>query len=132
MDPVIDMLIRIKNAQAVKKEQVSIPFSKMKLAIAKVLKDSEFIQEFERKSRKVKNSEHENIVVTMRYNEKDGGISGIKVISKPSRRLYIKAKDIKLVRSGYGIAILSTPKGIMSSIEARKNKLGGEIICEIW
>jgi len=68
----------------------------------------------------------------MRYNEKDGGISGIKVISKPSRRLYIKAKDIKLVRSGYGIAILSTPKGIMSSIEARKNKLGGEIICEIW
>lgn len=132
MDPVIDMLIRIKNAQAVKKEQVLVPFSRTKLAIAKVLKDSEFIQEFERKSRKLKNSEHEVIIITLRYNEKDAGIDGIKVISRPSRRMYMKAKDIKLVRSGYGIGIISTSRGIMSSIEARKNKLGGEIICEIW
>ncbi len=132
MDPVIDMLIRIKNAQAVKKEQVSIPFSRTKLAIVKVLKDSGFIQEFERKSRKLKNSEHEAIIITLRYNEKDAGIDGIKIISRPSRRMYMKAKDIKLVRSGYGIGIISTSRGIMSSIEARRNKLGGEIICEIW
>ena len=132
MDPVIDMLIRIKNAQAVKKEQVSFPYSRMKLAIAKVLKDSEFIQDYEKKSKKTKNTEHDNIVVTLKYNEKDAGINDIKVVSRPSRRMYMKAKDIKLVRSGYGIGIISTPKGIMSSIEARKSKLGGEIICEIW
>jgi len=97
-----------------------------------VLKDSEFIQDYEKKSKKIKNTERDNIIVTLKYNEKDAAINDIKVVSRPSRRMYMKAKDIKLVRSGYGIGIISTPKGIMSSIEARKSKLGGEIICEIW
>ncbi|HAU07385.1 MAG: 30S ribosomal protein S8 [Candidatus Yanofskybacteria bacterium GW2011_GWF1_44_227] len=131
-DPISDMLIVIKNAQAVKKEQVVIPFSRMKLAIAKVLKDSEFITDYEKKAKKIKNSEHDFLYITLKYEDNHGAISDIKLVSKPSRRMYLGAKEIRPVRSGYGIGILSTSKGVMSSIEARKSGLGGEIICEIW
>ena len=129
---VIDMLIRIKNAQAVRGEQVVMPFSRVKFKIANILKESGYISEIEKKSRKEKKAEHEYLQLTLRYQNNQGALGGIKIISRPSRRMYVKAKDIKPVRSGYGLAIVSTSKGIMSSKEAKRLGLGGEIICEVW
>ncbi len=133
-DPISDMLIRIKNAQMVSHDQVLMPFSKMKLAMAGVLKSSGFISEVERKKKAVgnKKTEHEYLLLTLRYRDSEGALNGVKIISKPSRRMYIKAEDIRPVRSGHGIAIISTSKGIMSSKDAWKQKLGGELLCEVW
>ncbi|OGM98409.1 MAG: 30S ribosomal protein S8 [Candidatus Yanofskybacteria bacterium RIFCSPLOWO2_01_FULL_41_34] len=130
--PISDMLIRIKNAQAVKGEQVTMPFSKVKFKIANILKEAGYVSEVERKNKKAKKAEHEYLQLTLKYRDDQGVLSGVKIVSHPSRRMYIKAKDIKLVRSGYGLAIISTPKGVMNSKEAKKSGLGGEIICEVW
>ncbi|KKR02357.1 MAG: 30S ribosomal protein S8 [Candidatus Yanofskybacteria bacterium GW2011_GWA1_39_13] len=132
MDPIADMLIRIKNAQAVRGEQVVMPFSKVKFKIANILKEAGYISEVERKNKKAKKVEHEYLQLTLKYQDNQGALSGVKIISRPSRRMYIKAKEIKPVRSGYGIAIISTSKGIVNSREAKKLDLGGEIICEVW
>ncbi|MBI2062375.1 MAG: 30S ribosomal protein S8 [Candidatus Yanofskybacteria bacterium] len=137
MDPIADMLIRIKNAQAVKGEQIVMPFSKVKFKIAGILKEAGYISEVERKKKparpgKGEKFEHEYLQLTLKYQDDQGALSGVKIISRPSRRMYIKSKDIKSVRSGHGLAIVSTSKGIMSSNEARKLGLGGEIICEVW
>jgi len=132
MYPIADMLTTIMNAQAVNKESVVLPFSKMKLDITNTMKVGGYLAGVERKKRKTKKSEHESISITLKYNEHGPAISGVKLISRPSRRMYIKASQIKPVRSGYGMAIISTPKGVMSSKEARKQKLGGEILFEIW
>ncbi len=133
-DPISDMLIRIKNAQMVSHDQVLMPFSKMKFAIANVLKSSGFISEVERKKKASgkKKTEHEYLLLTLKYDEGMGAVQDVKIISKPSRRMYIKASEIRPVRSGHGIAVISTPKGIMSSKDAWKQKLGGEILCEVW
>ena len=135
--PIGDMLIRIKNAQAVKHEQVLIPFSKIKLAIAQILQSSGYIGSVERikkPSRPGTNikTEHEFLSLGLKYEDNQGALSGIKIISRPSRHMYISAKDIKPVRSGHGIAVISTPKGIMSSKDARKQNVGGEVLFEIW
>jgi len=131
--PISDMLIRIKNAQAVGKEQVSVPFSSMKLKIAEIFKNGGFIKDFEKRKKKDKKTELDYLWITLKYSEdKTPGISGFKIISRPSRHMYLGAKDIKPVRSGYGIAVISTSKGVMSSKEARKQNLGGEILFEIW
>ncbi len=130
--PISDILIRIKNAQAVKSEQVMVPFSKVKFKIASILKEAGYISEVERKNKKSKKSEHEYLQLALKYRDNQGALSGIKIISRPSRRMYTKAKDIKSVRSGYGLAIISTSKGIMSSKEAKRLGLGGELIAEIW
>lgn len=132
MDQIADMLIRIKNAQAVRGEQVVMPFSKVKFKIANILKEAGYISEVERKNKKVKKSEHEYLQLMLKYQDNQGALSGVKIISRPSRRMYLKAKDIKSVRSGHGLAIISTSKGIMNSKEAKKAGLGGEIICEVW
>lgn len=127
------MLITIKNAQAVGKEQVSVPSSRIKLQIAAILKENGFVSEVERKKKKnKKGTEHEYIDITLKYEEDYPGISGVNIVSKPSRHMYVKASEIKSVRSGYGIGVISTSKGLMSSKEARKNNLGGELMFEIW
>ena len=126
------MLIQIKNAQAVGHEQVALPFSKVKFRIAEILKSAGYLADVERKNKKGKKVEHEYLHLTLKYQDNQGAINGIKIVSRPSRRMYIKADDIKLVRSGYGIAVISTSKGIMNSKEARKNNLGGEILFEIY
>ena len=131
-NPLIDMLIRMKNAQLAKHEHVLVPMSHTKFRIAEILKESGFLVNIEKKKKKARKSEHEYILMQLKYKDGDAGISGIKVISKPSRKIYISAKDIKPVRSGYGISILSTPKGIMNSKEAKKQNLGGELLFEIW
>ena len=134
-DPISDLLIRVKNAQAVSHEQVLVPFSKMKFAIANVLKADGYLSEVERKKKSSplgKKTEHEYLLLTLRYQDGEGVIQNVKIISKPSRRMYIKAEDIRPVRSGYGLAIVSTSQGVMNSRDAKKQKLGGELICEIW
>jgi len=132
MYPIADMLTTIMNAQAVNKESVTLPFSKMKFDIANVLKTSGYLSGVERKKRKTKKFEQEFIFATLKYDDEEPAISGIKLISRPSRRMYVKVSQIKPVRSGHGMSVVSTPKGVMSSKEARKQKLGGEILFEIW
>ncbi len=127
-DPISDMLNRIRNAQAVLKETVNIPFSNLKYEIAKILKKEGFVEKVEKKGRKTKRM----IEITLKYENKTSVISGLARISKPGQRVYFKAKKIKRVKEGYGIAIISTSKGLMVDKEARKEKLGGEVICKIW
>ena len=131
-DPISDMLIRIKNAQAVRHEEVSMPFSKMKFAIATILKDAGYVADIERTKKKIKKTEHEFLSLKLKYDGGLGALTGMKMISLPSRRMYIKSSEIRAVRSGHGMAVISTPKGIMTSREARKQRLGGEIIFEVW
>jgi small subunit ribosomal protein S8 len=127
------MFNRIRNAQAVLKETVDIPFSKLKYEIAQILEKDGFIEKVEKP--KGKNSHHskkKDFKISLKYQDKKPAISGIKRISKLGQRIYIKAKDLKPVRDSYGIAIVSTSKGLMTGKEAKKQKLGGEVIAEIW
>ena len=118
-----------------------MPFSKVKLRIANILKEAGYLSEVERKHKSSiksgsvsngKKTEHEYLQLTLKYQDDQGVLNGVKIISRPSRRMYVKVKDIKSVHSGYGLAIVSTSKGIMSSKEAKKLGLGGEMICEVW
>ncbi len=128
VDPITDMLNRIRNAQAVLKTQVSLPFSNLKYEIAKILEKEAFIKRVEKKGKKNKKT----IEIILKYDDKTPAISGLKRISKPGQRIYFPAKKIKKVKGGYGIAIISTPRGLMTDKEAKKQRLGGEIICEVW
>jgi len=132
MYPIANMLTQIMNAQAVNKESVIFPFSKMKFDIANVLQASGYVVGVEKKKRKAKKSEQEFISIVLKYDEHGPAINGVKLVSRPSRRMYIKASQIKPVRSGYGISVISTPKGILNHKEAKKQKLGGEILFEVW
>ena len=128
MDPIADMLTSIRNAQAVLKETVKIPFSKFKFELAKVLKRSGFVKKVEKKGRGIKRV----IEIELKYEDKLPVISGLKKISKPGQRIYAGSKEIKPVRSGYGISIISTSKGLMTDKEVRKQNIGGEVICKVW
>jgi small subunit ribosomal protein S8 len=127
-DPVCDMLNRIRNAQAVLRETVEVPFSNLKYEVAKILEKKGFIAKVEKKGRKMKRI----IEIALKYDTNQPVISGLRRVSRPGQRIYKKTKEIKLVKGGYGVAVISTPKGLMTDREARKKKLGGEIICEIW
>lgn len=129
-DPIADLLIRIKNAGLSRKPSVSMPFSKMKLAIAEVLGAKGFLGEVVTKG---KTPATKRLEVEVLYEE--GGrprVSDVNRISKPSRRLYEKSKNIKSYRRGVGLAVLSTPKGIMADADARKANVGGELLFTIW
>ena len=135
MDPIADMLTSIRNAQAARKETVSVPYSKVKMEIAKVLAKEKFIKEVDRKGKKVKKT----IDIVLKYNDSNlpGGtglpaITSLKRVSKPSRRIYSPSSKIKKIRQGFGFQILSTPRGILSGQEARREKIGGEVICEVY
>lgn len=127
MYPVADTLVKIKNAQAVKKKTVSFPFSNFRYDLCKILKDEGFVEEVKGRERYKK-----RIVIRLKYKEDEPKIHDIKIISKPGRRIYLKKKKLYLPKKGYGILIVSTPKGLMTSREAKKMNLGGEVICEIW
>ena len=138
-DPISDILNRIRNAQSVGKEIVEVPFSNLKYEIAKILVKYGFIEKVEKKGRKTK----KNIEITLKYlprsedsllrgKDKIPAISGLKRISKPGQRIYLSYQKIKRVKGDFGIAIISTSKGLMANKEAKKQKLGGEVICEIW
>ncbi len=127
-DPIANMLTQIRNAQAVGTPEVEIPFSNLKYEIAKILAKKGFIEKLEKRGKKSKKS----IKITLKYQDGMPAISGLKRISKPGQRIYLNYRKIKRVKGGYGIAIISTSKGLMTDQEARKQKLGGEILCEIW
>ncbi len=128
-DPVADLINRLTNAGAVKHASISVPFSNFKLAIAEKLKDTGFVAGIEKKGKKVKKT----LDVLLKYDEAGNPvINGVKRISKPGRRLYKSAHEITRVRYGHGSLFLSTPKGIKTDKEARKEKIGGEALFEIW
>nr|AKQ01669.1 30S ribosomal protein S8, small subunit ribosomal protein S8 [uncultured Microgenomates bacterium Rifle_16ft_4_minimus_22956] len=127
-DPVSDFLIRVKNAYMARKTRVEIPHSKYKQALANVLSRYGFLGKIEVKNAKV----GKNLLIDLLYQDKKPKITDIKIISKPGRRSYTGYKEIPRVYSGLGIALLSTPEGVISDKEARKKKLGGELICKIW
>lgn len=129
MDTIGNMLTSIRNAQAVGKQTVSIPYSKIKMEIAKVLAKEKFIKEADHKGKKIKKT----IDIVLAYdNSGSPVITSIKRVSKPSRRVYSPSSKIKKVRQGFGFQILSTPRGIITGKEAIKEKVGGEIICEVY
>ena len=128
-DSIGDFIIRIKNAGCVHKESISVPFSKMKLAVAELLSSKGYLGEVTKKSKG--NAKYLEAVLLY---TKDGEpvVSDVKRMSKPSRRLYEGSKNIKAFRKGFGMSVLSTPKGIMADVDAKKNNLGGEVLFNIW
>jgi small subunit ribosomal protein S8 len=127
-DPITDMLNQIRNAEAVAKTDIAIPFSKLKNEIANLLAKEEFVGEV----KKVAKGKNKILKITLRYDAGVPAIEGAKRVSKPGQRIYTKANEIKKVRGGFGVSIISTPKGLMSGYEARKAKLGGEVLLEVW
>ena len=128
-DPFADMLTRIRNANQNRAKTVSMPSSKMKEEIAKILKDEGFVEEFSIEENDVQNT----LTLTLKYGQKkERVITGLKRVSKPGLRVYSKAEDLPKVLNGLGIAIISTPKGIMTDKKARKENVGGEVIAYAW
>ncbi len=128
-DVIGDFIVRLKNGGAVGKPTVSVPFSAFKAAIADKLKDAGYIKAVEKRGKKVKKT----LEITLKYNEEGKhAITDVKRVSKPGRRMYASVLDIHPVRYGHGALILSTPKGILTDKEARKERVGGEALFEIW
>ena len=128
VDPIADMLTRIRNANQMKYKEVSMPISKVKTEIAKILKEEGFIENY-----KIIDEKHQGkLTLMLKYNKKERIITGLKRISKPGLRVYASAYDMPRVLNGYGIAVVSTSKGIMTDKEARKQNLGGEVLAYIW
>lgn len=126
-DPIADMLTRIRNAQTAKDNQVKMPASKMKMAILKVLMEEGYIESFEM----IEIDNKKNINVILKYFQGKPVIEKIKRISKPGLRVYRRCEGLPVVRAGMGIAIVSTPKGIMTERAARTQRLGGEVLCTV-
>ncbi|MFA5714309.1 MAG: 30S ribosomal protein S8 [Candidatus Paceibacterota bacterium] len=130
MDPIANMISSINNAQAVGKKQIDIyPYSNFKYSILEVLKKEGLIENLDKKGR----LSQRKIIIDLKYDSEGNPlISKIRKISKQGQRIYSTVNEIKPVKSGHGMSIVSTSKGLMTNREARKNKLGGEVICEIW
>ena len=127
-DPIGDMIARIKNAQVRKHKKVELPSSKFKSKIADILKNEGFIKDF-----KVSTVEKKNILsLELKYHSGNPVISNFERVSKPGRRIFSSADSLPKINNGLGIAILSTPKGVMTDIDARKQKVGGEIVCKVF
>ena len=128
-DPIADMLTRIRNAIMARYDSVLVPASKMKLAIARILKAEGFISDYE----VVRGKSHRVIKIHIRYTDKNQPvISGLERASKPGLRLYVQQKEIPRVYGGLGIAILSTSKGVMTGYQAWRQEIGGELLCYVW
>ncbi len=128
-DPIADMLTRIRNACMVRHTTVAMPSSKMKVAIAEILKREGFIRDFQIEE----GQPFDTIQITLKYtNDRRPVITGLKRVSKPGLRIYTGRADIPRVRNGLGLSILSTPKGVMAGHEAWQEHVGGEVLCYIW
>jgi small subunit ribosomal protein S8 len=128
-DPIADMLTRIRNAMMRKHESVLIPASRIKRDIAKLLKDEGFVRD----ARLVSQDGRQSIKIDLKYlNEDDSVIVGIERVSTPGRRVYVGQDSIPTVKGGYGVAILSTNKGILTDKQSRQAKVGGEVLCYVW
>ena len=127
-DPIGDMLARIKNSQLRNHKKVEMPSSNFKMKIADVLKNEGYINGFNID----KNEKKQVLIIDLKYNSGSPVISVIERISKPGRRVFSSAESLPKINNGLGIAIISTPKGVMTDIDARKQKVGGEIICKVF
>jgi small subunit ribosomal protein S8 len=127
-DPISDMLNQIKNATAVGKAEVVLPFSNLKQAVANVLVQEQFIAD----AKKIAKGKNKVLKISLKYDAGMPAISGFKRVSKPGQRIYTGAAEMKKVRGGFGISVVSTPKGLMTGSAARKAKLGGEVMCHVW
>ena len=125
IDPIADLLTRIRNASKARKDLLLVPHSRIKLSMLKVMKERGFVTDF----RTLKNGNFDEIEVTLNQEKPE---LVLKRISKPGQRIYVKSTSLKKVNGGLGVAILSTPKGILTSEEARKMHIGGELLCEIF
>jgi small subunit ribosomal protein S8 len=127
-DPIADMLTRIRNAIRIKAEKVDIPISKLKLEIAKILKEEGFIRAY-----KILKDRKQGILrVIPKYVDGESVTSGLKRVSKPGRRVYVGSKEVPAVMGGLGVAIITTSKGILSDKVCRREGVGGEVICHVW
>lgn len=127
-DPIADMLTRIRNAQQARHESVVVPASRMKAEIARILKAEGFIRDYE-----LPQQPERDIKIQLRYSGKRVPVvTGLKRISKPGLRVYVKSKEMPRILGGLGIAIVSTPQGIMTANEAKRANVGGEILCYVW
>lgn len=124
-DPIADLLVRLQNASRVGKPAVSLPFSKMKFAIAELLSKEGYVGEGVAKK-------NHSLTIPLKYNGDRPAIEGAKRISKPSRRTYMGVRDVRPVKQGHGLMVLSTPKGVMTGLEAKQARVGGEVLFEIW
>jgi len=131
-DPIADMLTRVRNAVTGGQQLVSMPSSKLKVEIAKILHSEGYLDEFEESEANM----HKTLRLKLKYvgerRERKPVISGIKRVSRPGRRAYVGKSDIPWVRSGMGVAILTTPKGVMTGVRAKQLGVGGELLCEVW
>ena len=127
-DPIADMLTRIRNANQMRYNEVEVPASKMKKEIARILKSEGFIVDYKVK----KNNIQDILVLSLKYVDKERVITGLKRISKPGLRVYVKAEEVPSVLNGLGIAIISTSQGVMTDKEARAKSLGGEVLAYVW
>ena len=128
-DTIADMLTRIRNANQMRYQEVSVPASNLKVSLAKILKDEGFIEDY----KVVNDNVQGTIELTLKYGQnKERVITGLKRISKPGLRVYAKASEVPKVLNGLGIAVISTSCGVMTDKEARKQNLGGEVLCYIW
>lgn len=124
-DPISDFLVRLQNASMARKERVSMPFSQMKRSIAEILVREGYVEEVDGKGAG-------SLTISLTYRNGRPAISGIKRISKPSRRLYLGVRDLRPVKRGHGLMLLSTPAGILTGKEAKEKRVGGEALFEIW
>jgi small subunit ribosomal protein S8 len=133
-DPIADMLTRIRNALMAGHTTVSVPGAKIKVAIASILEEEGFIERFEEST--LEGKQQRMLRIHLKYvgerRERRPVISGLKRISRPGKRVYVGKREIPWVQSGIGVAILSTPKGVMTGVRARQLGVGGEILCEVW
>lgn len=129
---IANMLTQLKNAQMRGRTEVDLPYSKMDFAVLEILKSKGFIAELDKKKKKAKKVELPYIWAKLQYKDGVGAINGLKLVSKSSRRMYAGKSELKPVKSGYGMAIISTSKGVMAGEDARKAGLGGEVLFEIW
>lgn len=126
-DPISDMLTRIRNAAMVRKTEVRLPYSKLKFAIAKILAQEGFVESASKDT-----EGHGTLVISLKYEGRESVIRSLTRISKPGRRMYSGVDTLPKVLSDHGIAIISTSQGVMTNKEARKRKLGGEVLCEVF
>ncbi|MBX4192263.1 30S ribosomal protein S8 [Candidatus Parcubacteria bacterium] len=123
-DPISDLLVRLQNASRVRKTSIVVPFSRMKLAIAEILAREGYVGEIDKKKTE--------LAIPLLYKNGQPAITGVKRISKPSRRMYIGVRDVHPVKRGTGLLVLSTPAGVVSGKEAKVKRVGGEVLFEIW
>ena len=128
-DPLADMLTRIRNASSARHSKVDIPASKIKVDLARILKSEGYIKNY----KLLKDQRYGILRIYVKYDEANQGIiTGLERVSKPGRRVYVKKRDIAFVLNGMGISVLSTSKGILTDREARKENVGGELLCNVW